>query len=388
MTVTAPALHPHDAAFAGFRGLELVRGEGPFVFDAAGRRYLDATSMYGVASLGHAHPALAAALSAQANTLVSCFASYGNDRRSALVERLSRLLEPLDRFYLCNSGTEAVEAALKVARAQTNRAGVVALSGAFHGRTLGALSATFRGKHREAFQPLLEGFRHVRPGDLEALDEALADGATGLFLVEVVQGEGGVRPIDGEFLRAAQAMCRERGVLFGVDEVQTGVGRTGRWFAYREHGLDPDLVCLAKGLGGGVPIGALGFRSSLGSLATGSHGSTFGGNPLACAAALAVLDELERGDWIAAVARNGERLIERLRTGLAGSDRVRAVRGRGFLVGLELALPSPPVQKALQERGFLTLGAGPRVLRLLPPLITPPEELDRLADAVIEEVGR
>ena len=378
-----------DAGFAGQRGLTLVQGDGSYVVDASGRRYLDATSMYGVSVLGHAHPGLAAALAAQAGRLVSCFASYANDRRAELYERLHRRLAPLDRFFLCNSGTEAVEAAIKLARTTTGRPGVVALSGAFHGRTLGALSATFRGRHRDAFQPLLDGFAHVRPGDHEGLLDAI-DESVGLVLVETVQGEGGVRVVDADFLAAVARRAREVGALFGVDEVQTGLGRTGRWFGYEHLGLEPDLVCLAKALGGGVPIGALAFREGCGSLGSGAHGSTFGGNPLACAAAVCVLDTIEREGLVERAASLGERALERLRTDLrpARGRAVREVRGQGALIGIELARPTIPLQRRLQERGFLTLGAGPRVLRLLPPLTIEFEDLDRLCAAIADEVAR
>lgn len=376
----------HDSGLYGFRGLELVRGEGSWVFDNEDRRYFDATSQYGAALLGHAHPALAEALAEQSRRLISCFGSYANDRRTELYERLARHLAPLDRFFLCNSGTEAVEGALKFARRFTGRTGVVALSGAFHGRTFGALSATFRSKHRDAFQPLLEDFHHVRPGDLEGLEERIATGTIGLFLAEVVQGEGGVRPLHLDFLRAARELCRNHGVLFGVDEVQTGPARTGRWFAYQHADLDPDLVCLAKGLGGGVPIGAIAYASGQTPFETGSHGSTFGGNPLACAAACSVLDTIEAEGLVETAERNGERLFSRLSEGLSRSERVRALRGRGLMIGIELAKPSVPVQQRLQERGFLTLGAGPRVLRLLPPINTPWNELEELANACIEEI--
>ena len=395
-----------DAGFSGHRGLTLVRGEGSHVWDANGRRYLDATSMFGVASLGHAHPALARALCDQSRRLVSCFASFANDQRASLLRRLTQLLAPLDRVFLCNSGTEAVEAAIKTARRVTGRHGVVALTGAFHGRTMGALSATWRRSHRETFEPLLDGFAHVRPGDIEALDAALhAD--VGLLLLEIVQGEGGVRALDPGYLRAARRMCRERGILFAVDEVQTGVGRTGDFCAYQgvagpadatsddsqarvphiQH-LDPDMVCLAKGLGGGVPIGALAFRSSQVPRQIGTHGSTFGGNPLACAAALAVLDTLERDGLTARTAEHGERLRrwlrQRLRPG-AGSP-VRDVRGLGLVIGVELRDAAAPVLKRLQQRGVLVLGAGPRVVRLLPPLTCSWADLQRLGEALVQEI--
>ena len=382
-TTTAPSVH--DAGFAGSRGLQLVRGEGPWVFDADGRRYLDATSMYGVAGLGHAHPALAEAVAEQARTLVSCFSSYANDRRNALLDRLAALLAPLDRVFLCNSGTEAVEAAIKVARLATGRPGVVSFARGFHGRTFGAWSATARGAQREEVAPLLEGFRQVRPGDRAALEAELARGDVGLVLTEIVQGEGGVHPLDAADLRHAQDAARAAGALFGVDEVQTGIGRTGRWFGYRHHDLDPDLVTLAKGLGGGVPIGALAFRSALGRLPVGSHGSTFGGNPLACAAALATLDVVDREHLVAAADALGQRLVRRLHQACGAT--IREVRGLGLMLGVELHGASVPVQRLLQERGFLVLGAGRRTLRLLPPLITPEAELDRLADAVARAIA-
>jgi acetylornithine/LysW-gamma-L-lysine aminotransferase len=386
-SATGTVRSPFDAAFAGCRGLRLVRGQGAFVEDEGGRRYFDATSQYGVTSLGHGHPALVRAVGEQVARLGSCFASYGNPVRDGLLERLAARLAPLDRFFLCNSGTEAVEAALKLARAATGRSGVLALAHGFHGRTFGALSATFRSSHRTLFEPLLPGFRHVLPGDMEALDAALDDGV-GLVLVEVVQGEGGVQPVPAEFLRAAQALARERGALFAVDEVQTGVGRTGRFVAAEHAELDPDLLCLAKGLGGGVPLGAVAFRGERIRLETGAHGSTFGGNPLACAAANTVLDTLEAEGLVERAAGLGQEWLAELRSALDGRAEVREVRGLGLMVGIELRSATAPLQRRLQERGFLTLGAGPRVLRLLPPLIAQAEDLSRLTAAIADEVPR
>ena len=389
MTATLDRTRPrNDSGLYGFRGLELVRGENAWVYGADGTRYFDATSQYGSALLGHAHPAVAAAVGEQAVRLLSCFGSYANDRRSELYGLLARHLAPLDRFFLCNSGTEAVEAALKFARRFTGRPGVVALSSAFHGRTFGSLSATFRSKHREAFEPLLEGFHHVRAGDLARLEELLGTGTVGLFLCEVVQGEGGVNPIDDDFLLQARELCRRSRVLFAVDEVQTGPARTGDWFAYRRADLQPDLVCLAKGLGGGVPIGAVAFHSTLGTFEPGQHGSTFGGNPLACAAACAVLRTIEDEGLVETTREHGERLHTYFEERLSRSERVRAVRGRGLMIGIELASSSVPVQQRLQERGYLTLGAGPRVLRLLPPITTPWDELEELARVVALEILR
>jgi len=389
MTRTLDRARPeNDSGLYGFRGLELVRGENAWVHDADGARYFDATSQYGSALLGHAHPAVVAAVREQSGRLLSCFGSYANDRRSELYALLARHLAPLDRFFLCNSGTEAIEAALKFARRFTGRTEVVALSNAFHGRTFGSLSATFRSKHREAFVPLLEGFHHVRAGDLARLEELLGNGRVGLFLCEVVQGEGGVNPIDDDFLARARELCRLHDVLFAVDEVQTGPARTGEWFAFRRADLQPDLVCMAKGLGGGVPIGAIAFPSSLGTFEPGQHGSTFGGNPLACAAACAVLRTIEGERLVERAREHGERLISYFEERLSRSDTVRAVRGRGLMIGIELKDTSVPVQQRLQDRGYLTLGAGPRVLRLLPPITTPWEELEELGRVVALEILR
>lgn len=375
-----------DSGFAGYRQLELVSGAGAHVFDAAGRRYLDATSQYGVTSLGHAHPDLTRAIAEQAGRMVSCFASFANDRRAELQAKLAGLLAPLDRFFLCNSGTEAVEATLKLARATTGRHGVLALAGGFHGRSLGALSATHQPRHRQSFAPLLEGFRHVRPGAIEALEEALDD-SIGLVLLETIQGEGGVRVLSDEYLTHARRLARERGALFAVDEVQTGIGRTGRMFGFQHADLEPDLVCLAKGLAGGFPIGAVGYRHETVSLKGGAHGSTFGGNPLAAAAAGCVLEVVERDGLVEHARVQGELLLEQLRRALKpGEGRVRDVRGRGLMIGIELTDPAVPVQRELQARGFLVLGAGPRVIRLLPPLITAPEDLAALGEAVAEAI--
>lgn len=381
---SAPDPSPHDAGCAGHRGLRIVRGLGPFVFDDRGRRYLDATAQYGVASLGHAHPNLVHAIATQSARLTSCFGSFGNDQRERLFARLAGLLAPLDRFFLCNSGTEANEALFKWARAVTGRSGVVSFKGAFHGRTFGSLSASAPARRSATFDPLLTGFRHVPAGRIEALEAELDQGDVGLLLTEVIQGEGGVRPLDVQFLRQARELCRDRGVLFAVDEVQTGIGRTGRWFAYRHPELDPDAVTLAKGLGGGVPIGALAYRSDLGDLPRGEHGSTFGGNPLAAAAAVAVIDTVENHDLVGRSAEFGRRLLAQLESGLRDCHRVRAVRGRGLMVGIELKEAAAPFQRRLQERGYLVLGAGPRVIRLLPPLVTPSDELEELAGALIE----
>jgi acetylornithine/LysW-gamma-L-lysine aminotransferase len=285
----------------------------------------------------------------------------------------------MPRVFLSNSGTEAVEAALKFARVATGRAGIVAAMRGFHGRTLGALSATWNRAYREPFEPLVPGFRHVPYNQLEALEQAV-DPSTAAVILEVLQGEGGVYPGRPEYLQGAQEVCRARGALLIVDEVQTGFGRTGRWFACEHFGLQPDLLCLAKSMAGGVPMGATLIGERVGSLPAHSHGSTFGGNPLACAAALAALSEMERLALPARAAENGAYFMERLRR--VASPLVRDVRGLGLLVGVELRQKAAPLLQALSARGVLALTAGLNVIRFLPPLVITRDELDLVVAAL------
>jgi acetylornithine/LysW-gamma-L-lysine aminotransferase len=271
------------------REVVIVRGQGALLYDAAGKEYIDCVGGQGTANLGHAHPAILAAITSQAGRLISCPEMFYNDQRAALMARLIQLAPPgIARLFLCNSGTEAVEAAIKFARATSGRTGIVAAMRGFHGRTFGALSATWNKKYREPFEPLVPDFRHVPYNNLERLEQAV-DETTAAVILEVVQGESGVYPGERNFLLGAQEVCRQRGAALIIDEVQTGFGRTGRMFALEHHELQPDLVCLAKSIAGGIPMGAVLIGERLGEIPTGIHGSTFGGNPLACAAALAAL---------------------------------------------------------------------------------------------------
>ncbi len=271
------------------QALVLVRGQGARLWDADGRQYIDCIGGHGVMNVGHANASVIQAINDQAQRLLSCPPGFYNDQRAELLAELVRIAPPgLERAFLCNSGTEAVEAALKFARVSTGRTKIVAAMRGFHGRTFGALSATWRKDYRQPFEPLVPGFDFVPYNRLERMDQAV-DGDTAAVILEVVQGEGGIVPGDGDYLRGVQALCRERGALFLVDEVQTGFGRTGRMFASEHHGLVPDLMCVAKAIAGGLPMGAvlLGARAS--NLPKRAHGSTFGGNPLVCAAALAAI---------------------------------------------------------------------------------------------------
>jgi acetylornithine/LysW-gamma-L-lysine aminotransferase len=359
----------------------LVRGEGARLWDAAGREYIDCVGGHGVAVVGHANPAVRRAIARQAQRLLSCPNGFYNDQRAALLAELVRIAPSgLERAFLCNSGTEAVEAAFKFARIATGRSKIVATMRGFHGRTLGALSATWRKEYRQPFEPLVPGFEFAPYNRLERMETAV-DGETAAVILEVVQGEGGVIPGDVGYLRGVQELCREHGALFIIDEVQTGFGRTGRMFASELHELQPDLVCVAKGIAGGLPMGAVLLGPRVGDLPKKAHGTTFGGNPLCCAAALATIHYIEAND----LAQNAANLGARLVVGLQAirSLQVREVRGVGLMVGLELKGRSAPYLAALAERGVLALSAGANVMRFLPPLVISEADID----TVVREVA-
>ncbi|MEZ6196035.1 MAG: aspartate aminotransferase family protein [Planctomycetota bacterium] len=373
----------HGPLVFGSRGLAIVRGEGATLWDDRGNRYHDCGSMIGVTSTGHSHPRVAAAIAEQAGRLISCFSSFANDRRGELYEALSDVLPFARRFYLCNSGTEALEAAIKLGCASTGRTGLAYVEGGFHGRTLGAVALATRPQQRAAVEPILPPARRVRFDDLADLEAAITED-TALFVAETIQGEGGVRPMSAEFLRRASELCRERGALYVADEVQCGVARTGRWFGFEHAEVEPDLVMIAKGLGSGVPIGCLAMGPRLHDAEYGVHGTTFGGNPLAAAAALATLEVMRDEDLLGRATRLGEIAFRRLEP-LIG--RVRAVRGRGAMIGVELRGRANDVVKTLQDRGVIALAAGPTVLRLLPPLVMSDAQWEEALDVIVDVLG-
>jgi acetylornithine/LysW-gamma-L-lysine aminotransferase len=364
----------HSLGVYNPRGVTLVRGSGSYVWDAAGRRYLDCTAAYGVASLGHCHPAVAKAIAAQANELIACSGSFGNNQRAKLYEELSAVLPSgMTRIFFCNSGAEANEAALKFARLTTGKHNVVAAMRGFHGRTMGALSATYEPHYREPFSPLLPGFRYVPYNNVAALEEAVTDDV-GAIILEAVQGEGGVRPATREFLQSAQTLCQKKNVMLIVDEVQSGFCRTGKFFAVERYDVKPDMLTMAKGIAGGFPMGAIALGDRVASLSVGQHGTTFGGAPLACAAARATLQTLRAERIAERVAEKSAYFFERLQA--ISSPRIREVRGAGFMIGIELREKAGPHIAAIQERGVLVLNAGSTVIRLLPPLTLEYEEID------------
>ncbi len=370
----------HGSGVYGHQPIVLVRGESAQLWDRDGRTFIDCMSGHGVANIGHAHPAVVEALSEQAGTLSICPSGFYNDRRAELMQELVRIApEGLDRVFLCNSGTEAVEGALKFARVATGRTKIVAAMRSYHGRTMGALSATWNKAYRDPVAPLVPDVSFVPYNRLDPLDEAI-DSSTAAVLLEAVQGEGGVIPGDGEYLRSVQQLCHERGALLIIDEVQTGFGRTGAMFACEHHDLHPDILCVAKAIAGGFPMGGILLGERVGELPSRVHSSTFGGNPLACAAAVATIRVIEAEDLPGCAARRGAQF----RVGLEAIDSplIREVRGLGLMLAVELRKKAFPFLAALADRGVLALPAGKMVLRFLPPLVISKVQIDTVLDAV------
>lgn len=364
----------------GTPSMALVRGRGARVWDADGREYVDLLAGIAVNALGHAHPEVVAAVARQASTLGHTSNLAISAPALDLAERLISLLDPAGglggRAFFCNSGAEANEAAFKMAR-RTGRTRIVVAERSFHGRTMGALALTWQPAKQDPFRPLPGHVVAVPFGDAAALRAAI-DAETAAVFLEPIQGEGGVVPAPDGYLRAAREACSAHGALLVLDEVQTGVGRTGAWFAHQAEGVQPDVVTLAKGLGGGLPIGAcIAFGVAAELLGPGSHGSTFGGNPMSCAAALAVLDVIEREDLLARARTVGERLA-----GIVGSPAaVSHVRGRGLLLGAVLSSASAAdLEASARLQGLIVNAVAPDVIRMAPPLVLSDDDL-----AVVEE---
>jgi acetylornithine/LysW-gamma-L-lysine aminotransferase len=364
----------------------LTRGKGALVWDINGNEYIDCTGSYGVAVVGHCHPRVVEAVQRQVETLIACHASFYNDVRSELLQKLIQLApEGLGKVYLCNSGAESVECAIKLARKYSGKPEIISLMGAFHGKTMGALSATWKKKYRAPFMPLVPGFKHVPPDNLEKMRAAITE-KTAAVLVEPVRGEGGVLVPSDDFLPGLREICDEKDVLLIFDEVQTGFGRTGKVFACEHWNVTPDILCAAKSLAGGIPMGATFAREEvMSAFQRGEHSSTFSGNPLVCAAASAAIDVLVE-----------ERLPERAATlggyfkgkleALAEKYRiVREVRGLGLMLGVEMRFDIYNMLIECMNRGVLVLDAGRNVLRFLPPLVIEKEQIDRVAE-VLDEV--
>jgi acetylornithine/N-succinyldiaminopimelate aminotransferase len=371
-SLVLPSYARHDVTF--------VEGDGCWLVASDGRRYLDFAAGVAVVALGHRHPEPLAAAHAQLDRLWHASNLYWTEPMLALAGRLSDRFGGAQAFF-CNSGAEAIEAAIKYARRTTGKPGIVALEGSFHGRTLGALSVTGQPAKQERFGPLVGGVSFTRPNDVESLEKAVSPGAeTGLLLLEPVLGEGGVRELTAEFVEAAAEISSELGALLCLDEIQTGVGRTGTFFAFEQLGIRPHLTTLAKGLANGLPIGCLLVADEVaGGFEPGTHASTFGGNPVACAAACAVCDTID-DELLAGVRAGGQRLA----TGLGRLPGVLETRGRGLLLAAELDRAAAPVVAAALENGLLVTSAGETTLRLTPPLVVSEDEIDSALEILRE----
>ena len=363
------------------RDIVLVSGKGARLYDEEGREYIDCASNVGVSNIGHDHQTVADALYEQYLALGNCYSMFYNPVRARLAEKLAKLAPGnLNRVFFCNSGAEAIEGALKFARSTTGRPEVIAAMRGFHGKTMGALAATWGPEYQKPFAPMMPGLKHVPFNNFAKLETTLSEN-TAAVLLEIIQGEGGVRVGDKDYFRQVRELCNSKGVMLIIDEVQTGFGRTGAMFACEQY-VTPDILCLAKSLAGGLPMGSV-ICSDRINVPVKSHTSTFGGNPTACAAALASLEVIEKEGLIENAESLGNYLIAQLR-GIE-SKKIREVRGLGLMVGIELKEKAGPYVQMLMGKGVIALLAGATVIRPLPPLEIPREEIDTVV-SVLKEI--
>jgi acetylornithine/LysW-gamma-L-lysine aminotransferase len=371
------------------RPVVITRGKGALVWDINGKEYVDCTGSYGVALIGHSHPKVVEAIQKQAEKLISCHAGFYNDMRTEFLQKLVSITpKGLNKAFLSNSGAEAVECAIKLARKFSGKPEIIAIMGAFHGKTMGALSATWDKKYREPFQPLVPEFKHVSPDNLEKMREAITS-KTAAILVEPIRGEGGIRiPPDG-FLQGLREICDEKNVLLIFDEVQTGFGRTGKMFACEHWGVIPDVMCLAKPVAGGLPIGVtIAKENVMSSLKVGDHSTTFSGSPLVCAAACAAIDVLLEERLAERAAALGAYFKGQLENLQSRHKIIREIRGLGLMLGVEFRFDVLNIILKAMDKGVLILDAGKNVLRFLPPLVIEKQQIDKVVsvlDAVLEE---
>ncbi|MDI6859668.1 MAG: acetylornithine transaminase [Methanocellales archaeon] len=356
----------------------IAEGKGAIVWDVDGKEYIDCVAGIAVNNVGHCHPKVVSAIKKQAERLIHTSNLYYTETQVELAEKIASLTN-LDKVFLCNSGTEAAEAALKLARKASNEKDFIAADGSFHGRSMGALSVTSREKYRKAFEPLIPGVKFVPYDDAEAIEDAITP-RTAAVILEPIQGEGGVRiPSDG-YLRAVRDICDDSGTLLIFDEVQTGFGRTGRWFASMHWGVQPDIMIMAKAMGGGFPIGAMVAKESVAQkFQRGDHASTFGGSPLACAASLGAISALEKG-LIERSAKLGKYFMKKL--GELKHDYIKEVRGKGLMIGMELTIGGDAIVDKARERGVLLNCVSETVLRFVPPLVITKEQIDRVVEVL------
>ena len=365
------------------RDIVLVRGRGARLFDENGREYIDCAANVGVSNIGHGNEAVARAVHDQYLTLGNCYSMFYNPVRARLAQKLASLAPGnLNKVFFCNSGAEANEAAIKFARASTGRPEIIAAMRGFHGKTMGALAATWGPEYQKPFAPMLPGLKHVPYNNFAKL-EAAVGGSTAAILLEVVQGEGGVRIGDKDYFQKVRQICDANGILLIIDEVQTGFGRTGTLFACEQF-VEPDMLCLAKSLAGGIPMGAVLCNDRI-KVPVKSHTSTFGGNPTACAAALASVDVIEKEGLVEKSKTLGEYFLKELRD--IKNSKIREVRGLGLMLGIELKEKAGPYVQKLTEKGVIVLLAGATVIRLLPPLVITKEEIDTVVEALKDSLA-
>ncbi|KPK96284.1 acetylornithine aminotransferase [bacterium SM23_31] len=363
------------------RGINIVKGKNATLWDSEGKEYIDCVGGIGVASVGHCNEYVAKAIAVQAQILITCPCIFHNDVRALLLEKLVNITPAgVTRAFLCNSGTESIEAAIKFARYSTKMTDFICAVRGFHGRTMGSLSATYNPKYRAGYEPFVPGFYFVPFNDFEKLKEKISDNTAGVIL-EIVQGEGGIHVGDKEYFRKVQELCSDSGILLIIDEVQTGFCRTGKMFACNHFDIEPDILCLAKAIAGGFPMGAVLCSAKI-DLPAGKHGSTNGGNPLACAAALAAIDYMLEFKLDKQAADKGAYFIDLMKK--RPLDKIREIRNLGLMIGIELKEENKPYIQKLMEKGVLVMPAGPNVLRMLPPLTIEYEQIDRVVEALSE----
>ena len=363
------------------RGITLVKGKNAKLWDDQGKEYIDCMAGQGVVNIGHCNEKVAQAIADQAQKLITCTGSFYSDQRAQLIQKLVDITpKNLNKVFLCNSGTESVEAAIKFARLASGKTEFICVMRSFHGRTMGALSATFNLKYRQPFQPLIPGFQFVPYNNIEKLTEKISD-KTAAIMLEVVQGEGGVHIGNADYFKQVTALCQQRNILLIIDEVQTGFCRTGKMFASEYFNLQPDILCLAKAMAGGLPIGALLCSDKI-EVSFGSHGTTFGGNPLVAAAANAAIEFMIEENLADQAMEKGKYYTEQFSRHKL--EKVRELRQIGLMIGIELKEKVQPYITTLQEKGVLAIPAGATVLRLLPPLTISKEELDIVIEKIAE----
>lgn len=373
-------------AYVSQPSLALIKGSGCKVWDADGKEYLDFAAGIAVLNIGHCHPAVVKAIQEQAEKLMHVSNLYCNENQPRLAQALSNRSMG-GKCFFCNSGAEANEGLIKLTRLWGSAKGkyeVITMKNSFHGRTLATLTATGQEKVQKGFYPLPEGFKYAEFNNIESCKAAVTD-KTAAILVEAVQGEGGIVPADPAFIKELRKLCDEKDLLLLFDEVQAGMGRTGKWFGFQNYGVQPDAFSLAKGLGNGFPIGAVVASPKVSdTFQPGSHGTTFGGTPLACAAALAVIETIEKENLLENAQKMGALFLEKLQAIAVKYDWIECARGCGLMIGLVLKDSAAPLQKRLQEKGFLTLTAAVRVLRMLPPLNITAREIEKAAALIAE----